>query len=181
MSLSDSAAARFDYLPRSYGTDAATDVDPIVARWLEAEAFELDRLRALLLALRSTTIPSAADDTVGSLRRWEKLMGLPVAPAGQSVTQRRANLISAIVGRTVARRSDWLAAIAAIIGAPGWSVQENTPGANQITINVPYPSTSFAAGQLRTRARRITPAHLDLVFNFSSGFIVDSSLVGDAI
>lgn len=181
MALSPDAAALFAYLPASYGTDPATDVDPIVARWLEAEAAELGKVRGVLEALRATTIPSTADDTVRSLQRWEKVMGLPVAPAGVTVTQRRANLISAILARNVAYGRDWTAAISALIGVPGWSVEGNTPGPNQLTIHVPYSSTSFAAGQLRLRARRITPAHIEIIFDFAGGFIVGFSDVGDTI
>jgi len=89
--LSDAAAVLFEHLPATYGTDR-DDVDPVVARWLEALAFELGRAGALLEALRSTTIPTSADDTVGSLRRWEDAVGIPRAPDDVSIGQRRATL-----------------------------------------------------------------------------------------
>lgn len=179
-SLSDAAAELFAYMPASYGMDR-DDVDPIVARWLEALAFEIGRIRDLLEALRSTTIPSTADDTVGMLRRWEHAFGLPVAPAGVSVAQRRAQLLAAIRGRRVMHGQDWTTAMTAALGTTDWTPFENTPAAYQLTIDIPFVSTSYTAGQAGTRARRITPANLEIIWSYVGGFIVGQSAVGDAL
>jgi len=177
--LSDTAAVLFDHLPSTYGTDR-DDVDPIVARWLEALAFELDRVRALVMALRATTIPSAADDTVGSLSRWEGQMRLPVAPAGQTVAQRRAQLVGAILSRRVARGSDWTASMTKVVGSADWTPMEHT-GPNELTIAIPYDAGTTKAGQIAAHARRITPANQQIIFQHTGGFVVGASQVGDTL
>lgn len=179
MTLSPAAEALFRYLPASYGT-GGDDVDPIVARWLEALAFELERLGALLEALRSTTVPAVADDTVGGLRRWEAAMGLPVEPAA-SIAQRRAWLLAAIRGRRVAAGADWTASMQTAIGSGSWEAHENTPGPNQITIDIPFAAGSAAAGQIAQHARRKTPANQQLIYNYTGAFIVGVSSVGDEL
>lgn len=177
--LSDQAAELFAYLPVSYGMDR-DDVDPIVARWLEALAFEVERLRTLLLALRASSIPATSDDTVGSQRRWELALNVPV-DAGLTTVQRRAQLIARLVGRRVAHGSDWTAAMTAAIGSEDWTVQENTPGANQLTFTIPFASGSFFAGRFAEIARAKTPANQQIIMSFGEGFIVGTSEVGDAI
>jgi hypothetical protein len=179
-SLSDAAAELVAYLPASYGTDR-DDVDPIVARWLEAFAFEVERLRVLFEALRSTTIPSVASDTVGSLRRWESAIGLPVAPAGVAESQRRAALLGALLGRRVALGIDWTTAMTTAIGSGDWTPIENTPAAYQLTIQIPYTAGSYNAAQVEALARRRTPANLQIVMSYAGGFIIGASRVGDAI
>jgi hypothetical protein len=178
--LSDPAAELFATLPASYGADR-DDVDPIVARWLGALAFEVARHRGLLVALLSTTIPAVADDTVGSLSRWEDALGLPVAPDGVSVAQRRAKLLGALQGRRVAYGRDWTAAMTAAIGSDDWTVHENTPGANQLTIEIPFAPGSYNAGQVEEIARRKTPANQEIVMSYAGAFIVGASRVGDAL
>lgn len=178
--LSDTAAVLFAHLPASYGTDR-DDVDPIVARWLEALAFEIERLRALLEAIRSTTIPATANDTTGALSRWEAAVGLPVAPAGIMVTQRRTQLLGALRGRRVALGRDWTSAMTAAIGSDNWEPTENTPGGYQLTIQIPFAAGSYTAGQVEELARRRTPANLQIVMRYEGGFIVGASRVGDAI
>jgi hypothetical protein len=178
--LSDRAAALFEYLPSTYGTDP-DDVDPVVARWLEALAFEIDRVRALYLALRATTIPASATDEVGALSRWEHLMRLPVAPAGDSDAQRRARLLGALQGRRVAHGSDWTASMEAVIGSADWEPFEHTPGPNQLTIRIPYEAGTAKAGQIAEHARRITPANQQLIFQHEGGFVVGVSQVGDTL
>ncbi len=176
--LSDSAASLLGYLPATYGTDR-DDVDPVVARWLEALAFELDRAGSCLEALRSTTVPGAADDTVGSLKRWEEAMILPVAPAGESVGQRRLRLVATLQGRRVAHGMDWTAAMEVLIGSTDWQALEHTPGANQLTIRIPYEAGTARAGQVAEYARRITPANQQIIFQHEGGIVVGVSQVGD--
>lgn len=175
--LSPSAQRLAAYLPpSSYGTP--DDLDPIVARWLEALAFELDRVRALLVAIRSTTIPATADDTVGSLSRWEQAMRLPVAPAGVSIAQRRATLMGALRGRRVASGRQWTAAMDAVVGSGNWTPSEHTPGPNQLTIEIPYEPGSYSAAQVEQLARRRTPANQQIIMRYEAGFIVGIARVG---
>jgi len=178
--LSDAAAVLFEHLPATYGTDR-DDVDPVVARWLEALAFELGRAGALLEALRSTTIPTSADDTVGSLRRWEDAVGIPRAPDDVSIGQRRATLMGFLRARRVASGIDWTAAITAALGSSSWQAFENTPGPNQLTVQIPYAPGSYTAAQVEALVRRRTPANQQIVMRYEDGFIVGVSRPGDAI
>lgn len=178
--LSDAAAALFAYLPTSYGTDR-DDVDPVVARWLETLAFELARAGTLLEALRSSTIPAMADDTVGSLRRWEDAVGIPRAPSNVSIGQRRATLMGFLRARRVASGRDWTAAITAALGSSSWRAYENTPAANQLTIEIPYAPGSYTAAQVEALVRRRTPANQQIVMRYEEGFIVGASRPGDAM
>lgn len=178
-SLSDSAAVLFGHLPLTYGADR-DDVDPFVARWLEALAFELERIASMLDALRSTTVPGVADDTVGSLARWEATMGLPVSPPASSPTQRRAWLLAALRGRRVAAGSDWTASMSTTIGG-AWTAHEHTPGPNQLTIDIPFAAGTPQAGQTADHARRTTPANQQLIFNYAGRFAVGISAVGDEV
>lgn len=177
--LSDAAAELWEYLPATYGTDR-DDVDPIVARWLEALAVELGRIGVMLEALRSTTIPSRADNTVGSLRRWETVLQIPVAP-GASDAQRRAQVIASLLGRQVAYGRDWTTAMTVAVGSTDWQAFEHTPGANQLTIQIPYTAGSSQAVRIAELARRHTPANQQIIFDFAGGFVVGFSEVGDDI
>lgn len=175
-SLSNAAADLFAYLPTTYGTDR-NDADPIVARWLEALSIEIGRLRALFEALRSTTIPSVADDTVGSLRRWETVLQIPVEP-NVPVDQRQGQVIAALLGRSVAYGRDWTNAMTVAVGSTDWRAFEHTPAANQITIQIPYAAGSYQAVRIAEIARRHTPANQQIIMSFTGRFIVGSSPVG---
>lgn len=178
--LTPGARRLHGYLPSTYGAEPQ-DLDPIVARWLEASAFEVDRARALLLAIRATTIPGRADDTVGSLSRWERALGLPVAPAGASVEQRNAKLTGSLRGRRVSSGRQWTDAISAAIGTANWRAYEHSPGSNQLTIEIPYEPGSYSAGQVEELARRRTPANQEIFMRYTQGFIVGVSRVGDVV
>jgi hypothetical protein len=175
--LSDAAAGLWEYLPATYGTDR-DDGDPIVARWLEALAVELGRIGAVLEAVRSTTIPSRADDTVGSLRRWEAVQQIPVAPS-VSLAQRRAQVLAALLGRRVAYGRDWTTAMTSAVGSADWQAFEHTPGPNQLTIQIPFTAGSYQAVRVAEIARRHTPANQQIIMDFAGVFIVGSSDVGD--
>jgi hypothetical protein len=178
--LSESAARLFAYLPATYGADPE-DVDPVVARWLEALAFELDRIRAVLEALRSTTIPAAADDTVGGLGRWESMLRLPVQPEGASVAQRRAAVIARLRSRRVASGLDWTDSVTAMLGTDAWTVEENTPAGNQLSLRFPYVPGSYTGAQVAQLVRERTPANQEILIGFAEGFIVGVSEVGELI
>jgi hypothetical protein len=178
--LSDRAAVLFAHMPATYGVDR-DDVDPIVARWLEAVAPEVERLRALFLAVRATSIPARADDSVGSLSRWERAFGLAVAPEGVSVAQRVAQILTAIQARRVAYGRDWRAVMTVAAGGTPWTADANTPGPNQLTLTIPFDPDSYTGAQFKAIARRRTPAHVEIVMSYAGDFIVGVSLVGDAI
>ena len=167
-----------DYLPATYGGESP---DPLVVRWLTAEAHELARLRRLLEALRSTTVPARADDTVRGLSRWERTIRLPVAPPDATAGQRRGVLLGHFLGRHVASGVDWRAALTRAMDSDDWTADEHTPGPNQITFTVPYPPDSYTFGRFLELARELTPANQQLVMAHTGGFIVGESHVGDAL
>lgn len=178
--LSASARRLLDYLPHYYGGQDG-EVDPLLARILEALAAEMDRARALLLLIRATTIPATADDSVGMLARWEALLRLPVQPADATIAQRQQRVIAALRGRRVAAGIDWTAAMTKAVGSTNWTAEENTPGDYQLRVTIPYGAGQANAGQIQQLARRFTPANLELVMRYEAGFIVGVSRVGDAI
>jgi hypothetical protein len=177
--ISPTAQRLFDALPPTYGLDVA-DADPLVIRILEAFADDLDRARLLLEVLRDSSIPARATDEVGQLTRWLRAMNVPTA-ADQPESARRAQLVAAFRGRRLNTGQRWRNALTVAIGSTAWTIEPNTPGANQDTLTIPYGAGLLTAGQVEAYARRIHPAHRQLIMAYDQGFIVGVSRVGDAL
>lgn len=180
MTLSPTTLRLLSYLPPTYGLDP-DDTDALVVRVQSTFATELDRARQVLLDMRDSTIPAMTDDRIGMLSRWERTLKLPVAPAGASIEQRRAKVVAAFKARRSASGQKWNDTMTTAIGSTAWTAEENAPAALQLRLTIPYSSGGVSAGAVERIARRITPAHLDIVMRYQQGFIVGVSRVGDAL
>lgn len=176
MALTATETRLLEALPNYYG--GSDDPDPTVARWITSLASECDRLRGLLIALRDRTIPSKADDSAGSLGRWERAMRLPIDP-GATVEQRQAALAGAFLARNAVAGVDWRASIQAALGGLTVIVEENNPTANRLRVSIPFNDGSgYTAGLASAIIRERAPANQLVQIIYSGGFIVGESLIG---
>jgi len=171
------------------GTDVLLDLppyeqdDPAIQALIDASSRELQRIEDYLNTVREKLRPHAADDEYQLLALWELMMGLPVEPTGISLATRKAIVLAAWKRRRAGAGIGWWNLISAVLGTEEWTHVENTAVDYQLTIEVPFESTDFRAGQLIDMLTRITPAHLSIVLIFAGGtrFIVGVSLVGDQL
>lgn len=176
--LSDRARTLLGYLPAVYGLD---DPDPIVVRWMEAMADEVERIFWIVGMLRATSAPSRASDAIGTLARWEETLRLPVAPAELTEEQRQARVLARFAGRVVRKGYQWHAAMRAAIGSDDWTVERNTPDGNMLTITLPFLPATTSFEVVRALGEEITAANQEIVWASEAGFIVGRSAVGDAL
>lgn len=155
--------------------------DPFVQEIVDTGARELQRVEDAAAAVQLTMFPANADDTYGFLSLWETVFGLPVNPTGVSLTERRNKVLAALQKRNVGSGSQWVATLAQAFGATPWSYAENTPGSYQVTISLPYAAGSYTAEQVVTLARSITPAHLDVLASYGTGFLIGINLIGSDV
>lgn len=158
--------------------------DPFVQAVVAAQAAEYERLDDAARTMLGALFPAQADDVllIGTwpaplLSMWEDLLLLPVAPAGVTLADRRAKVLAHIQGRNSAAGSDWIATLSRALGTDAWTHLEG-PGDYQVTITVPSAAGSYSAGQIGQIARKITPAHLDIIVGYGSGFLVGISQIG---
>lgn len=151
--------------------------DPFVWAVVDTAARELQRIEDALNTIRAGFFPQTADDSMRLLSLWEATLGLPVAPSGITLDDRRAKVLAVLRSRGSGSGADWVAAIQAAVGSSNWTHQENYPGDYQLLITVPFPSNSYNAGVVAALARDITPAHIEVTVAADGGFIVDTSLV----
>lgn len=150
-----------------------------VQQAVDGAARELERLEETARDIRSKLSPLNADDTYNTLKMWERLFGLPVAPP-IPVEQRRALVLASLRKRKSAAGSDWVELLTLALGGTSWEHQEG-PTDYLISIKIPYDPTGFTAGQVAAIARRITPAHLDIATGLIDGFLIGISLIGDTL
>jgi uncharacterized protein YmfQ (DUF2313 family) len=169
--ISDTGQTLLDDLPPYLADDA------VVQGVVDALAREQKRINDAAEAIRTTAFPGNADDSYNMLSLWETILSLPVKPPNTSDTQRRSKVLAALQGRDVSSGAAWTAAVAQAVGT-GWKQQENTPGNYQLTVTLPFPAGSYEGYQAATLIRQITPAHIDLLISYGTGFIIGVSLVG---
>lgn len=144
----------------------------------DAVGRELQRVEDRANAIRQGFFPQNADDTYKLLSLWELLLGLPVAPAGVTVTVRTNLVLARLNGRSLSSGAAWVATVNQAMGGTPWTYTEG-PGAYQVTIYFSFSSTSFNSVQVQQIARGLTPAHIDLAAAYSQGFIVGEGRVGE--
>lgn len=144
---------------------------------VHALAVETERLEDAIETVRLQFFPQTADVL---LKAWEFELRTTVEPVGQTVAQRR-NTVLALLARSSSETGlDWQANVTRLIG-PGWSYEEHiagdatSPPANTVRVVLPFPPGSDLYTQTERLLRDITPAHLDLQLQFSSGFLLDES------
>lgn len=171
--LSERGQELLEALPHYYSED------PNVHAVLRAAGLELERVEALLENIRRGIWPHLADDEHLMLSLHEAQLGLPVAPEGLTLEQRRAAVLAFAARRNVRSGEFWLAALTRLVGSENFVVEENQPGEYQLRITTPFEAGSYELGQLELLLRSITPANLDVVVVSTEGFIVGESLVGE--
>lgn len=146
--------------------------DPDIRAAVYCQAKEADRTETELTHLTNQFFPIRADAL--GLAWWEALVRV-AASVGQPVESRRA-VVLASLARLIASPSGtrWEETVTSLIGTD-YTYVENTPGSYQLRITVPFPPTSGSFVALNTLLDIISPAHLDVVLQFVSGFLVDDS------
>lgn len=157
-------------MPPYYAEDAAT------LAVVDAVARELDRVEGLLTALRDGAFPQRADDVYRTLGLWESLVGLPVEPEGETLASRR-NKVLGFRYRAVRSGEDWVQALTAALGTTNWSYVEEA--GRRVLITLPYVTGSYDASTVAALARKITPAHIEVVGTYSQGFLIGISALGE--
>lgn len=140
-------------------------------------AKESVRFRAQLAELREGMIPITANAL--TLPLWETLYGLPVDPEGQTVEQRRARLLSAILAAPPDPSGlTWEARITALLG-PGWSyVEEEEPpeeDRQRLRVKVAQEPGSIGFEFARRIIERERPAAWEIIVESEEGFVLDKS------
>jgi uncharacterized protein YmfQ (DUF2313 family) len=153
--------------------------DPSVLAIMRAAADELDEVVAVAEDARDQAWPHRATTL---LPLHEAMLRVPVDPSGATLAQRQAAVRSAVQARKLGSRRNWEARMNTVMRDQPWTYEENTPGPGQLTISIPFDERAYNAKQAEALARRITPAHVQIVMRYSQGFIVGVSRVGqDAI
>jgi uncharacterized protein YmfQ (DUF2313 family) len=172
--LSPRAEAMMATLPGYYRGE------PLIERIIQAKANEIDRLDALVDKLMFELQPGAATDDLGLLGIWEAHFDLPVRPAAATLGQRQAKVHGALQAIGAVSAADSMAVLAAAIGTTSFTVTRNSPGNLQDTLEVPFESTSYAAGAVARIARRLWPAHRQLLISYAGGFVFDATPFDEA-
>lgn len=167
LALSDAAIELLADLP-PYEAD-----DTYAQAVVEAVANEYARIQAKADEILEHFAPSRAIDPY--LGWWEEFLGLPVG-TGLAVDEERRSLVLTTLRRQGAGTgAAWEASLNTLFEGSPWSYAEE--GDYAVSLEVPYSSGTLSAVQAAALARRLTPAHLDIVPS-SGGFIVGVSLVG---
>jgi hypothetical protein len=172
--ISETGQVLLDDLPPYLSEDAT------VQGVIDTLAREQQRITDVADGVRRTAFPSQADDTYKMLSLWETLLGLPVKPPGVSDDQRRSKVLATLQGRDVGTGEGWTKAVGQAVGT-GWQQAENTPGPYQLTVTLPYAAGSYEGRQAANIIRAITPAHIDLLVSYGTGFLIDVSLIGQDV
>lgn len=150
---------------------------PTVRAVMDAVARELQRVEDTTQAVREAILPYQASDTYGTLKMWELMLGLPVAPAGVTLQTRQSLVAAGVHKRRAASGADWSALISQALGSVAWT---QTESGYTVTVLIPQAS-GFVPGQVAALLRRITPAHLQITTGYTGGFIIGVSNIGDNI
>lgn len=151
--------------------------DPAVIALMRAGADELDSVVETAETVRLHAWPHLADDSYGLLSVHESMLRVPVAP-DSPLAQRQAAVKAAVQSRKLGGRANWVARMNTVMRGQAWTYAENTPGPGQLTITIAFALGSYSAGQAEALARRITPAHIQIVMAYSGGFPVGIGRVG---
>lgn len=149
--------------------------EPLIVRLVQAAANEIDRVDALIDQLKIELQPGAATDDLGLLGIWETQLELPAQPAGATLNQRQAKVVSALRALGAGAASDVLSALAAAVASEAFTVLRDTPALLEDTLAIPFLAGTYNATVIEQVARRLWPAHRALFIRFSDGFILEVS------
>jgi uncharacterized protein YmfQ (DUF2313 family) len=167
MILSERAQRMMDTLPIYYHGNE------LVERAIQALANEFDRAEALAMRVRLGLVPATATDDLGMLGSWEAILKLPVEPVGATVVQRRQKVYARFRALATSSALDTYETLQAAAGGTPFTIHRNTPVKGQDTIELPFEPGSYTAAQMEEIASIIWPAHRQLFFQYSTGFVLD--------
>ena len=75
----------------------------------------------------------------------------------------------------------WVELITLVLNSGAWTHTENDPDDYELTLEIPFPSTSFVAGGTEQLLRDVSPAHLQITIVYTDSFRVGISEVGDTL
>lgn len=151
--------------------------DPAVIAVMRAGADELDAVVDVAETVRDQAWPHRADDSYGLLRIHEQMLKVPAQPDAP-LEQRQAAVKAAVQARKSGAKSLWVSRMNTMMRGQQWTFRENYPARGQVTIEVPYDPDTYNAAQVEALARRITPAHIEIIMSYEQGFLVGISRVG---
>ncbi len=151
--------------------------EALVQRVYAALAAELERASGISQAIRDGLLPASATDTYKGLSMLEAQLGLPVAAEGLTDAQRRTAIGAWIRARRGGTGAAWVELMTLTFGSTPWTYFEG-PDDFQVTIQIPYASGSLTAAQALNFARAITPAHIDIIPTYGTGFLIGVSEIG---
>jgi hypothetical protein len=139
---------------------------------------ELTRLEGRIEQVRAQFFPQKADVLLGV---WETMLRTTVAPATLTLDQRRSRAVSLAQRMTATPAAKrWAQMITDVVG-DGWSYDRHDPAdlssppTDTLRVWLPFPVGSEQYEQAKDFVRAITPAHLDIEFNFPGGFVLDDA------
>lgn len=150
---------------------------------IHAYARELDLLEAAAETVRAQLNPATADLL---LEAWEYELRLPVGGAGADIPTRQARVLARLrVVLSGGEGREWEDALTGILGI-GWTYLEHdpadpsSPAPGVIKITVPWPSGTSRFIEAQNQVRDLTDAHLEVEFDSSTPFLLDSSEMDSA-
>ena len=178
--IAQNPLAIFTVQPPLAPTDLLSEVPPFergsyeISTVLRVVSNELARVAAGQEAMTQQWFPTSADVL---LARFEAMLGLPVEPAGQSLTVRRGIVLAYLQRlRVEGTGLDWIASMDALAGT-AWTYQEHDPADGSsppaYTVNVNIPQVFASVGW--TFVRDITPAHILVTEGYTGGWLVGVS------
>lgn len=153
--------------------------DPNVVAVVAAGAAELDEIQALMELARDQAWPHRADDTYGLLAIHERMLGLPVAPAGVTLADRQTAARTRVGRRRDGRKATWVDRVNELAGVGTWSYDENTPGPHQLTITLRLEPTGGLAARVRQLVEVFTPVVDEVIVGFEAGLILGVGEIGE--
>jgi uncharacterized protein YmfQ (DUF2313 family) len=151
--------------------------DASVVAVMRAGADELDGVVDLAETVRDQAWPHRANDDYGLLSIHEQMLKLTPEPDAP-LSQRQAAVKAAVQARKSGAKSLWVSRMNTMMRGQQWTYEENTPGPGQLTIRIPFDPNTYSSAQVEALARRITPAHIQIILAYSQGFLVGISRVG---
>jgi hypothetical protein len=113
---------------------------------------------------------------------WEQMCGLPVAPTGISIDERRAMLTAHLAGRFTFYGQDWRNQLTSLIG-PDWTLVV-TPASGTVTITINRVMTQAQIDFVEKFCQQVGPAHLQwnvISADAANAFIAGVSTAGDTV
>lgn len=149
-----------------------------LAQW-HCLAKELERVAARIEVVRDQFFPQRASLLLGV---YERLVGVTVNPPGVALDDRRRLVLAGL--RKMAGDGSglaWQDQLTNLIGAGSWDYTEHIPGdsstpaADVVRVSLPFSPATSRFAQVKRFVRDITPAHVDVAYVYSGGFLLDES------